>query len=370
MAGVVGLLTLALFWFGVLPWRGGIAAGEIAVAVAEVKKESRPLVLRLSGDLQPASEIDVVSQLAGRLTEVKFKAGDSVTAGALVATVHSGELAERTRQTEADLASANKQLLERERQAAAADRLLARNQELYRRDLIARSDVDQAALEVATARAQLELVRAQIAQEEAMLAQARKVQQLNRILAPVSGVVTGALSAGAPVNQARAILTIAQTDSLKLLGEAPAKYGDLIKDGMVAQVVSRHAGSEKYIGKVLRQESAAKSSGSDVPLEIIVDNRARGLALGAAVEAALALPLQEEVLTIPRTALGSSGEGLFVYLFSDGRARRRPVIVDDPTAVHIVVRQGLQAGDQVIADTLGELQDGTRVRAASAGQGK
>ena len=76
----------------------------------------------------------------------------------------------------------------------------------------------------------LDLVRAQIAQSEAMLAQTGKLRQLGQIVAPISGVVTGALSAGMPVNEASAILTIAQIDFLKLVGAVPAKFSKLIHE--------------------------------------------------------------------------------------------------------------------------------------------
>ena len=222
VCGALALLALGLFRFGLIPGQRLTDAEEIVVAVAAVKLESRPVVLRLSGELQPSAEVDVVSRLAGRLTEVKFKTGDSVTAGAVVASVYSSELSERVRLVEAELTATRMQFQERQQQAAAADKQLAHDRELYRQDLIARRDVEQAEIQAATARAQLELARAQMAQEEAMLNQARKLQQLARIVAPVSGVVAGALPVGAPVNEARAILAIAQIDRLKLLGAAPA----------------------------------------------------------------------------------------------------------------------------------------------------
>ncbi len=236
VAGALALLALGLFRLGMIPWQQVTDAEEIVVAVAAVKPESRPVVLRMSGELQPSAEVDVVSRLAGRLTEVKFKTGDSVTAGAVVATVYSGELSERARVVEAGLTATRTQLQEREQQVAAAEKRLAHDKELYRQDLIARRDVEQSEIQAATARAELELARAHLAQEEAMLSQARKLQQLTRIVAPVSGVVAGALPAGVPVNEARAILAIAQIDRLKLVGAVPAGFKELIRDGMTAQV--------------------------------------------------------------------------------------------------------------------------------------
>ncbi len=362
ISGAVALLALGLFAIGLWPWQRFTRAEEFVVAIAEVRQESRPVVLRLSGELQPSAEVDVFSRLAGRLTEVKFKTGDSVTAGAVVASVYSGELSERTRVVEAELNASRTQLQEREQQAAAADKQLAHNKELYRRDLIARRDVEQAEIHAATARAQLELARAQIAQEEAMLSQARKLQQLARIVAPVSGVVAGALPVGAPVNEARAILAIAQIDRLKLVGAVPVRFKDLIRDGMTAQVSLRDGAGGARAGEVARLDGTAVAE--EIQLEITVDNRDRVLAIGTAVEVALTLAHQEPVLTIPRSALQSLADQHSVYLFIDGRAARRAVKLADESADPVAIREGLNAGDRVIAERLSEITEGARVRPA------
>ncbi|MEO6163231.1 MAG: efflux RND transporter periplasmic adaptor subunit, partial [Candidatus Binatia bacterium] len=239
---------------------------------------------------------------------------------------------------------------------------LAHNKELYRQDLIARRDVEQAEIQAATARAQLELARAQIAQEEAMLSQARKLQQLARIVAPVSGVVAGALPVGAPVNEVRAILAIAQIDRLKLVGAVPARFKDLIRDGMTAQVSLREGAGGARAGKVVRLDGTAAAE--EIQLEITVDNRDRALAIGTAVEVALTLAYQELVLTIPRSALQSLADQHFVYLFIDGRAARRAVKLADESADPVAIREGLKAGDRVIAERLSEITEGARVRPA------
>ena len=362
------LLALGLFAFGTKPWQRFFDHEEVVVAVDEVKRESRPVVLRLSGELQPAVEVEVVSRLAGRLTEVKFTTGDSVTTGAVVATVHSGELAERVRSVEAELNATRKQLLESEQQAAVADKQLLRHHELHRQDLIARREMEQAELQAATARAQLELVRAQIAQGEAMLTQARKLQQLARIVAPISGVITGALSSGVFVNEARAILTIAQVDALKLTGAVPARYAERLHDGLSAQVSPRQGTVNLRVGRVIRLDSISKTAGADIEIEIRIDNRDRELHIGAAVDATLSLEGQEQMLTIPRSALQFAAGSHYVYQVVDGRAVRRVVKPEDLNADPVIIRDGLKVGDRVILGRLGEIEEGVRVRPAAQAQ--
>src|SRR5687768_7798136 len=90
---------------GALPnWRGGDR--EIAVKIAPVRRSSVPVIVRLTGELAPAREANIISRLAGRVTAVHFNVGDSVTAGTVVAVIHSGALAERAAELQSDVAAA------------------------------------------------------------------------------------------------------------------------------------------------------------------------------------------------------------------------------------------------------------------------
>ena len=364
MLGVAALVTIGLIAFATKPWSGFPGNDELEVVIAEVKLESRPIVFRISGELQPANVVDVVSRVAGRLTEVKFKTGDNVSAGKIVATVYSGELSERMRSVEAELKATRKQLQVREQQAADADQQVARYKELYRQDLIARRDVEQVEIQAATARAELELVRAQIAQAQAMLTQTSKLQQLARIVAPISGAVTGALSAGDPVTEARTIITIARIDALKLVVAVPASYVALVHEGMAVRVSPKEGSAEVHHGEVVRIRRDIKTSDMEMPIEIRIDNRDRALQLGARVNATLSLNSQEQVPTIPRSALQSVADQYYVYQIVNNRAARRRVELDSTSPDVAVIRAGLKAGDQVIAGRLSELNEGMRVRAA------
>ena len=122
LAGGLGVAYLAWSWKAAdrLPWLSG--ENEIMVRVARVTKATRPIVLRFSGTLAPVQEVDVVSRLAGRLTEVRLKIGDVVKAGAPVATVYSGELAQRRSDLDTALNAAQRDAKEKENQLAGAEK--------------------------------------------------------------------------------------------------------------------------------------------------------------------------------------------------------------------------------------------------------
>ncbi|HEX6770246.1 MAG TPA: efflux RND transporter periplasmic adaptor subunit, partial [Candidatus Binatia bacterium] len=188
---------------------------------------------------------------------------------------------------------------------------------------------------------------------------------LARIVAPVSGVVTGALTSGVFVNEARPIITIAQVDALKLTGAVPARYAGRVHEGMGAQVSPRQGMAKPRAGKVFRLDSISKAGGADIEIEIRIENRDRALQIGAAVDATLNLERQEHKLTIPRSALQSTGDQHYAFQVVDGRALRRVVEVEDASTDPVVIRHGLKAGDQIIVDRLGEITEGLRVHRAA-----
>jgi hypothetical protein len=102
----------------------------------------------------------------------------------------------------------------------------------------------------------------------------------------------------------------------------------------------------------------------EMPIEIRIDNRDRALQLGARVNATLSLNSQEQLPTIPRSALQSVADQYYVYQIVNNRAARRRVELDSTSPDVAVIRAGLKAGDQVIAGRLSELNEGMRVRAA------
>jgi len=133
---------------------------------------------------------------------------------------------------------------------------------------------------------------------------------------------------------------------------------------MPVDVLPRDGAIAKRIGRVVRSDSQNKATGGQLELEVTVDNRDRALPVGAVVDAALTLARQEQVLTVPRSAIQSVTGKQYVFQMLNGRALRQAVAVDDVATDPVAIRSGLKAGDQVISERLNELTDGARVRPA------
>lgn len=270
---------------------GSGADQQAALRVAQAKRVSTPVKIRISGQLQAIEQAEIVSRLAGKVTEVRFNVGDFVPAGALVATIRAHDLDQRMAQINGNIATAQQELRTRESQLAAAEKTLAQNREFFRRDWIARRDVELAEAAAETARAQAEFARAEIAQQQAMLAQLRALQNLTRLSTPISGHVSRRLvETGAIISEGTAIIAIANLATLKLNATVRGAGVTGIRPGLDVQITTPALPGLVSRGKIIRCELQKKSGlESTAAVEIHVSNQQKKLLPGMLVEASIDL---------------------------------------------------------------------------------
>jgi membrane fusion protein (multidrug efflux system) len=352
--------------FRALPiWLGG--EEEVAVHVAPVRKVAGPMTLRLGGELAPEKTVDIVSPLAGRVVEIRFKVGDTVHAGEVLATIHAGALAQRITELEAAVAAAEQALATNEERLVEAEKQLARHRDFHRQDLIARRDLEHVQSRSETARAQVEFARAQLTQQEAMLAQARALWRLTRVSAPFSGVVSRRLAEpGAAVVESSPILTLVDVNSLKLTASFAATHFADIRVGMTVEISRPAAPGQTLPGTVVRVYPPAGDGQGNAQVEIHTGAAQGNFRTGMTVEAAIVSAKQQEALWVPRSAVMAVQGKNYVYKLAGGRALRQEIALGAVRNGEVEVTQGIDDGDAVIIDQLNLLKPGIRVQPLAA----
>jgi RND family efflux transporter MFP subunit len=345
-------------------WRSSNDA--IAVTITPVRRRSAPLTVRLTGELSPASEATVISRLAGKVIDVRFNIGDSVPAGAIVANIHSGSVAERMTEVQAAIVAARKDVGLKAEIVAEAEKQLTKSREWYQQDLIARRDVAQAETVMETARAQAELARANLAQQEAMLAQLHTLQGLARLSAPIGGVVTGRWAEpGTTIGASARILTIADLQTLKVIVKMSGVHANDVRKGLKAEISSLESPGAISQGTVVRADSLKAREGSISEIEIHVDNTQGIFRQGMTATAVISLEQWEEILSIPRSAVVSARGQDYVYKLAGNRAVRQTIGLGNQRGEEIEIKTGLKDGDAVITDQLSFLKAGSLVRVSA-----
>jgi RND family efflux transporter MFP subunit len=202
------------------------AAKPKVVRCANVVTRSARDTLEVRGSIQPpaSKDVQVASQVSGRVMAVEVKEGDAVVAGQVLARIEDVPLRDAVQQADAALARAKAE-------RANAVTTLARAQRVFDRGIAPRQEVDDAVAKEAAARA---------GEAEASAAAHLAKRQLERAVlkGPLGGVVlkvfrrTGELVDGTP---ATPVVEVADTSTLELVADVPAQ--DLVRSTLGARAM-------------------------------------------------------------------------------------------------------------------------------------
>jgi RND family efflux transporter MFP subunit len=347
---------------------GTAASGlrEVPVRVKQARRISFPLTVTTAGELRPVKEAEIVSKFSGKVTELRVKPGDFVTAGSVVAVVRSEDLEQRVARIEASVAKAAQDLRDIKNELAQAEQRLAHNREIFARELIARRDVEQTQTMVETVRAQAELAAAHLAQQRSMLMQVRGLQDLTRLTAPISGTVSRVrIKKGDSVSEAGAVLTLASLNSLKLtvslnhIGAAGLRPKSKVLISNISNPNSRDLSAE---GEIVRIGPDKSGSAETSEIDIHVDNPNKYFRPGMLVEATIDLGMRQSSIWIPRSAVILVDGGSYVFKIANGRAVHQKVVLGPEKGEGIAILEGVQEGELLILE-LANIGSGTRVKA-------
>ena len=336
---------------------------EIPVKVLRVKEVQLARVIDLDGELQPLNETEIISQLPGIVKEIRYKAGDTVKAGAVVATIQSKELMERLRANEAAVKEAEDDLREKEKGIGSAEKELAHARELVQRDLIARRAVDDAEAAANLARAEKEVAEAQLAQRKSMLAQARYLLNLTRLVAPFGGVVTRRwVEPGGSVSPSMAILSIADSDTMRVAVRLTAKDAALVHPGMAVRLRMAAFPGREFAGKLAQISTSSEATDKAATAEIHLPNPDGLLKPGMKAVLSLAVDETHPALLVPKGSVSDFQGKNYLYTVSAGKAERKAVTKGLEQDNEVVIISGLEEGEFVIVAGLEKLRPGSRVR--------
>jgi len=285
------------------PWAKGAAGLVLLVLLSAAATWAgrhlgggAPKPVSLTGTVE-ATQVDVSVKITGRIVERLVKEGDAVTRGQLLVRLDDAELAAEARRQEAALrsaqatlrdlrAGARKEEIEDARAGLASaeatremtQREFSRNDELFRRGLIAAQDVDRARQVYQVAHSQersarerlglllsgsrpdlIEAARWQVTQAESALSQAQSRLKEATIVSPIDGVVLRKnLEAGETANPGVAILTLVNPKDVWLRAYVPETEVGRLKIGDGAKLRVDAFPNRVFTGRLVEIASEAE----------------------------------------------------------------------------------------------------------------
>ncbi len=310
------------------------------IASADVLLELRQPALRSVGSLVAVNGVDVVSEVAGIVSEILFQSGDRVEQGEpllqLDATVDEAEL---------NALRADLRLAEVEYQRSA---------DLLPKKAVSRSDYDQA-------RAKFQSAQARIEEQQAVLA--RKT-----IRAPFSGLLgIRKVNLGQYMQPGEGIVQLQALDPIYVDYTLPEQAFRQLRIGQKVRLELDAFPGESFDAEVSAIDSAIMQGTRSIRVRANLTNPAGRLRPGMFAEVQTLVGDARPVLTVPQTAISYNSYGDAVMLLeadADGQtlAQRRQVQTGSVQNGRVEIIAGLQAGDRVVRAGHNKLRPGQPVK--------
>ncbi len=185
LAALVLLVVLFLTVFS----KGDDSPDYITVSVEE---RSLDLTVTATGNLRPTNQVEVGSEVSGRIDDVLVDVNDVVTRGQVLARINTDVIEDQITQGRANLNAARAAVLQAQATLQADAAQLARLQEVQRLSdgrVPSQAEMEQAEAAVSRGEAAVASARANVSSAQAQLSSALTNQDRAVIRSPVSGVV-------------------------------------------------------------------------------------------------------------------------------------------------------------------------------------
>lgn len=363
--------SLCLPWFLVLLLFSSCSKKEekkeetaVLVTTVVVEPKNIPIDLEFVGICESSHLVEIRSRVQGYIKKVAFKEGQTVREGELLFEIDDREFQAKRAETKA--------ILEKEKAILwSAEKAVERYKPLYEQKAASRRDWEDAT-------AQLLAQQAVVDFNEAKLQEADLNLSYTQIKSPISGYTTDArfqegtlitpgandlLTTVSVLDPIRVVVNVADSYFLESYQEVaagrlkvPENYGYQVTLTLSDGSQYPYEGEVSFISPLLNPATGTLSARGEFP------NPDALLKPGQFVRAQVKGAERIDAIAVPQTSVLQGDEGGFVYVIVGDKAVKRNVLLGDWHGDDWIIKSGLQKGDEVIAEGVNKVKEGTAVK--------
>ncbi len=315
------------------PATGGTAIKPLPVSVQIMEYMTLNDELSTSGTLEADQEVEIASEISGKVVQIFFQEGASVKQGQLLVKIRDDDL-------QAQLKKLSLQLD------------LARQQEKRRKQLldiggVSQEEYDQVLTTLNTTEAEVELLKVSIAKTE--------------IRAPFAGKIGFRYIAdGSYLAPGTRVAQLVKLNPIKLSFSVPEKYAALLKEGGTVSF-SVDGRSVPGQGTIFARDPKIDPATRTMTIKAKVPNGDFGWVPGSFAQVQVPLSSYKNTLVLTSEAVVPESGGQSVFIMEKGQAKSVQVVIGIRKANAVQVIKGLSPGDSVITTGVLQLRSGTAV---------
>lgn len=369
------LFTVAVLIVAIVAAFGILNSKQVKYVTKDIKICTITQYVEASGTINPVNTVSVGSTVSGLIKAIYVDYNSEVKKGQLLAQIDPANFEAQVQQNQAQIANAQANLAKLQAIADFDEKQYQRYKNLYSRNFVAKSELDQKYSTYRSDIAQISAARAQISQYQASLQTAQTNLGYTKIIAPVDGtVISRKIDLGQPVAasfQAPELFTIAQ-DLTKMQIEVSVSEADIgkVKEGQDVTYTLDGYPDSTFTGKVTQVRLSPTTVSNVVTYTVIVDvdNEDLKLKPGMTANVSIITSKSEDVMCVPNMALkftpdisGPKHKQQGVWILEKGK----PVRIDIETGASDdnyteIKTDNIKEGDKVILSIAGNKSKGKK----------
>ncbi|MEP6698866.1 MAG: efflux RND transporter periplasmic adaptor subunit [Verrucomicrobiota bacterium] len=349
---VLGLVAIFLVIAGIkaLQIFSMVSAGKkmvmppMTVTSATVQKANWAPELTAVGSISPVQGAMLGAELAGTVREIGFQSGTLVKKDQVLVKL--------------DAAAEEAQLRSAKAEAELAQHDLERAQDLARRKVISKAELD--------------LAESKFAQKKAAFDNIQSIIDKKQIRAPFDGIAgIRAVNPGQMVKSGDPLVSLQGLDRVYVDFSMPQQQIGDLKEGLPVKVTTDAIPDHEFEGKLTAVNSVVDEVTRNVSLQATLDNADGKLRGGMFARVRVLLPEQRPVLFVPMTAVSSAPYGDSVFVIENKKdektgkealtLREQIIRTGEKRGDFVAVTKGLKEGEQVVSLGVFKLRNGTSV---------
>lgn len=327
------------------------------VTVAAVQARDIRIVISAIGNMAALNTAIVRAKVDGELKAIKFKEGQLVRAGQVLAELD-------TRTYDVALAQMQGQLVRDQAQLRNAQLDLERYKDLLAKDSIAKQQVD-------TQDALVKQLQGTVQTDQAQVDNAKLQLSYTKVIAPISGrlglkqVDLGSIVRSSDAN---GVVTITQTQPMALVFAVPEANLVQInrklkgKDPLAVEVWDRELRNSLGRGFVTTTDNAIDMTTGTIKIKAEFANADGSLFPNQFANVRLQIDTLKDVTAVPTSAVQRGAQGTFVYAVKeDGTVGMKRIRLGTTEGDWVSVQGDISPGDKVVTDGADRLREGAKV---------
>lgn len=374
IAVIVPLLALFIY----VALRSGPLAPVLVTVTTVDNRSISPAIFGI-GTLEARYTYKIGATSAGRVKQVNVNVGDSVTAGQLLGEMEPVDLDSRimaqgaaSLRAKAAVQAAAAQIQEAIARKNFTETQVNRYEKLLQSRFISAEAVDAKRQEnkgaqsnLASANANLEAARQELARTQADRGGLTQQRSNLRLIAPVNGLVAARdIDPGTTVVAGQPVVVLIDPKSLWINVRFEQLSASGLRAGLPARIVLRSRAGRIMAGSVLRVEPFADAVTEEMLAKVVFDTPPEPLPpIGELAEVTVALTTLPATPTIPNASVQRIDGVLGVWLIEEGDLQFAPIKIGATDLDgQVQVLEGLKAGQQVVLYSQHALKASSRIK--------